>query len=102
MSPKKRYLKTKKVGKGTFKLPREAVQSPARVCVVGDFNDWDQGAHPMKKLKSGDYSVTIDLEAGREYRYRYLIDGRVWENDWEADRYEPSPFADADNSVVEV
>ena len=25
-----------------------------------------------------------------------------WENDWQADRYEPSPYLDSDNSVVTV
>jgi hypothetical protein len=53
-------------------------------------------------LKTGDHTITIDLATGKEYRYRYLIDGVQWENDWQADRYEPSPYLDSDNSVVTV
>ena len=54
----------------------------------------------MKKQKSGAFSVKLTLESGREYQFRYLIDGKKWENDWKADKYVPAPFSDAENSVV--
>ena len=72
------------------------------VSVVGDFNNWNISAHPMRKLKSGDYTVTLDLEPGREYQFRYFIDESKWDNDWNADKYIQSPFAGHDNSVVIV
>jgi hypothetical protein len=56
----------------------------------------------LKKLKDGTFSVTVNLESDREYQFRYLIDDSIWENDWEADKYVPSPFGNADNSVVVV
>jgi hypothetical protein len=31
-----------------------------------------------------------------------MIDDKIWENDWEADAYVPSPVSIADNSVVQV
>jgi 1,4-alpha-glucan branching enzyme len=102
MSVSKRYLRTKPVGKVTFRLPKEAVKSAKQVFLVGEFNGWNATATPMKKLKNGDFTVTVDLEAGREYQYRYLIDGLIWENDWKADKYAPSPYAQVDNSVVIV
>jgi 1,4-alpha-glucan branching enzyme len=102
MGTTKRYLKSKPVGKVTFKLPKAAVPSGQKVHLVGDFNGWDPKATPMKKLKNGDFTVTVDLGAGREYEYRFLIDGKIWENDWEADRYTPSQVANVDNSVVVV
>ncbi len=102
MSVKKRYLKSKPVGKVTFKLSREATRSAKVVHIVGEFNGWDPEATPMTRLKNGDYSVTLDLETGREYHYRFLIDGQAWENDWEAERYAPSPYGGVENSVVEV
>jgi hypothetical protein len=46
--------------------------------------------------------MQIDLQAGREYQFRYLIDDTRWENDPKADRYAKSPFGDSDNSVVIV
>lgn len=102
MSVKKQYLKTKPVCKTTFRLPKEAVPNAKRVHVVGEFNNWDIYATPMKKLKGGDFTVTLDLESGREYQYRYLIDEVTWENDWDADKYVPSAYGNCENSVVIV
>lgn len=86
----------------TFRLPRIAAPEAETVSVVGEFNSWDIHATPMKKLKKGDFTITLDLQPGREYQFRYLIDGSVWENDWNADRYVRSPYGDSDNSVVLV
>lgn len=102
MGPHKRNLKTKNVSKVTFCLPAEAAPEAQTVFLVGDFNGWDSNATPMGRLKSGEFKVTLDLEPGREYEYRYLIDGRVWENDWAADNYRPAGIPGAENSVVAV
>jgi hypothetical protein len=51
----------------------------------------------MKKMKNGSFTITLDLEPGREYQFRYLIDDVVWENDWNADKYTKSPYGDSDN-----
>lgn len=102
MSIKKRVLKSKPVSKVTFKLSKEAAKASAQASLVGEFNDWDYGATPMKRLKNGSFTVTIDLENGREYRFRYLLDNQLWENDWEADNYEYCRFANCDNSIVTV
>jgi 1,4-alpha-glucan branching enzyme len=99
---KKQYLKTRNACKVTFKLPKAAATDAKSVSVVGDFNNWNISAHPMRKLKSGDYTVTLDLEPGREYQFRYFIDESKWDNDWNADKYVQSPFAGNDNSVVIV
>jgi 1,4-alpha-glucan branching enzyme len=92
------YLRGKHVCKATFKLPKVAAPDAKCVCVVGDFNNWSIHANPMKKLKNGDYTITLDLEPGREYQFRYLIDESRWENDWNADKYVKSCYGD--NSVV--
>lgn len=97
---KKTYLKTKNACNVTFKLPKPAAPGATRVALVGDFNNWDVNAHPMKRLRNGDFTVTVQLEPGREYAFRYLIDDVRWENDWDADKYVKSPYGDSDNSVV--
>jgi hypothetical protein len=56
----------------------------------------------MKRLKSGDFTICLELEPGRRYQYRYLIDDSRWENDWQADSYVASPYGDSENSVVIV
>jgi macrodomain Ter protein organizer (MatP/YcbG family) len=83
----------------TLRLPKEAVGDADGVAVVGDFNNWDKEAMPMKRHRSGDFEITIALPAGREYRFRYLIDGSRWENDWCADSYYPNSYG-CDDSVL--
>jgi 1,4-alpha-glucan branching enzyme len=96
---KKQYLKSGGECKVTFSLPRDAAPDARKITVVGDFNNWDMKATPMKKLKNGNFTATLKLDAGKDYRFRYLIDGKKWENDWAADRYEPNPYF-CDDSVV--
>ena len=96
---KKTYNKSGRTCRVTFELPAEAEAKSA--CLVGEFNDWDPNAHPMKKRKDGRLSTTVTLEAGREYRFRYWLGSGRWENDWDADAYVPNPFGGED-SVVEI
>lgn len=102
MSLNKRYLKTRPMGKVTFRLPAGAADGADDVFLVGDFNDWDPAATPMQRLKSGAFTVTVDLEPGRDYAFRYLLSDGRWANDGEADCYQPSGFPDAENSIVSV
>jgi len=97
---KKQYVKGKHECNVTFRLPRGAAGDASAVTVVGDFNGWDMAATPMKKLKDGSFSVTVKLPADKEYRFKYLIDGTRWENDWHADRYVPNAFSGEDSVVT--
>ena len=95
---KKQQLKSKSVCKVSFTLP-EAIKAETAY-LVGDFNNWDEKTTLMKKpKKNGQFTVTLDLEKGREYQFRYLVNGTEWHNDWHADKYVPNPFS-GDNSVV--
>ena len=96
---KKSYSKTGRICRVTFKLPAEVGANTVALC--GDFNEWNESSHPMKKLKDGSFSATASLESGGTYRFRYLVDGERWENDWEADEYLPNDFG-SDDSVVKV
>jgi hypothetical protein len=55
----------------------------------------------MRRDADGGFSLTIELEPGRAYRFRYLLDGDRWENDWAADAYVPNEFG-ADDSLVDL
>ncbi len=66
--------------------------------LVGDFNNWDTHATPLH-LNEDSWSVTLELEAGKTYQYRYLINDTEWCNDWRADSYAPNDLG-GDNSVV--
>lgn len=100
VSIKKQYLKSGPTCRVTFTLPKAATAEAQGVALVGDFNNWDREATPMKRLKDGSFSITLDLQRDREYRFRYLIDGNRWENDWYADRYEKNRYGDDDSVVV--
>jgi len=50
------------------------------VYVMGNFNDWNDSRHPMKKGKNGMWSVDITLAPG-EYEFLYFIDRRAWKTD---------------------
>jgi 1,4-alpha-glucan branching enzyme len=102
MALKRQYLKNKPLCKVTFRLPKAAAQGAKNVNIVGEFNEWNIYATPMKRLKNGDFTLTMNLDINKEYQYRYLIDEMVWENDWQADKYVPSPYGDCENSVVVI
>jgi hypothetical protein len=102
MGIEKKYLKRRNVCKVTFRLSKTAAPDAKSVCIVGDFNDWNIHANRMKKQKNGGYTIKLELQPGKEYQFRYLIDGFRWENDWNADRYVRSPYGGSDNSVIMV
>ena len=81
-----------------FSLPPEV--EAEKVVVSGEFNGWSANL-PMKRIKSGEWRASVALDPGRRYRFRYLLDGVRWENDWAADDYESNPFG-SDDSVVSV
>ena len=99
MSPKRHYATSENLCKVTFRLPKEAAHNAKTATVLGDFNNWDPTEHKMRKLKNGDFTLTLDLPCNREYSFRYLIDTNRWEDDWFADRYVPYESS-ADNSVL--
>ena len=60
---------------------RLAAPASSRVAVVGDFNDWDPAATPLRPAGDGDtWIVELRLKPGR-YHYTFLIDGRRWARD---------------------
>lgn len=102
MSIEKKYLKSKEVCKVTFVIPTAESGDAATAFLVGEFNDWDTSSLPMKKLKDGTFKLTVDLRAGQEYQFRYLLDGERWENDGSADKYAYCSFGNCDNSIIQI
>ena len=68
----------------TFVLP--AAEPAGAVSVVGDFNDWNPYAHPLRKRANGVRSAVVTLPAGTTLRFRYLAQGGVWFDDDTAER----------------
>ena len=95
---KKNFSKTGETCRVTFKLPADVQAESASL--LGEFNEWDASATPMKQLKDGSFSATVSLSAERPYRFRYLLDGERRENDWAADDYQPNAFGTEDSIIL--
>lgn len=94
---KKRIMRTRNSVKVSFYTAR--IKAAESVHLVGDFNNWDETATPMKPLKSGQFTAVLYLEPERDYEFRYLVNGEEWHNDWQADRYAPNIHG-SENGVV--
>ncbi len=95
---KKKYSPKGKSCQVTFELPAEVEAEIVSLC--GDFNEWDEGHNTMKRRKDGSFEIKVSLKPGNEYRYRYLLDGKKWENDWNADKYVVNAHGTEDSVVV--
>lgn len=100
---KKTYIKSREVWKVIFELPKTECPQGIKarnVSLAGDFNNWRKKATPMT-LKKDAYTTTLELEPGHEYQFRYLINGKVWCNDWHADAYVHNTFG-SDNCIANL
>jgi 1,4-alpha-glucan branching enzyme len=68
--------------KVTFSIPIDWLDRDASV--VGDFNDWDPGAMPLRK-KGAVRRASVVLQPGRAYAFRYLDSLGRWYDDPAAD-----------------
>ena len=46
------------------------------VTLVGDFNHWQPGAHPMNRHVDGSWQLSVPLGHGH-HRYAFLVDGEL-------------------------
>lgn len=69
------------------------------VYLVGDFNQWDASAKPMKRSKDGTFRASIRLPRG-QHQYKFVIDGR-WTIDETAEAQVANPYGTY-NSMVKV
>jgi len=56
----------------------------------------------MKRLKTGAFTATVELEIGRSYKFRYLLGLSHWENDSGADDDVSSSYAGSHNSLIRL
>ena len=87
----------KQMARVTFTLPDGIWAN--MIYLVGDFNEWDRRSHPFQHDAAGQWTLTIDLEIGHAYQFRYLCDYDHWLNDPQADAYVVNPHG-SDNFVI--
>ncbi len=96
MAITKQYLKSKPICKVTFSVEASEANN---VSVAGEFNEWNTEATVLKKLKNGSFKGSINLPKDSQFQFKYVVDGQ-WTNETEADGYQWSDFASAENSVI--
>jgi len=95
---KKQEIKNSTDVKVTFTVDGDNVNLPASV--VGDFNEWNSEALPLKKRSNGSSSANVTLTAGQSYRFRYVSADGVWFNDDAADAYAEGDAGETDCLIV--
>ncbi len=45
-----------------------------RVCIIGDFNEWNPSSHPMERQVDGSWFLQVPLTHGH-HRYLLVVDG---------------------------
>lgn len=103
MATSKIYSQDKKVCRVTFTLPKEVCENFEEISVVGDFNNWDPYHDKFShRHPDGSSSIELVLDAGNEFKFRYLCDGATWLNEPEADAEVLTYYGDSKNSVIVV
>ena len=49
--------------------------------MVGNFNDWNPTAHPLRARANRTRSAAVTVQAGTTLHFRYLAEGGVWFDD---------------------
>jgi 1,4-alpha-glucan branching enzyme len=70
-----------------------------KVCIAGQFNDWNTKSMPMRKSKDGSWKFKMKLPGGK-HEYRYFVDGE-WAQDVSGAEMIPNQFGTS-NCVVNV
>jgi len=75
-------------------------QDARRVTVVGEFNEWDEDATPLRRRRDGLWKTVVDLAPG-EWRYLFVVDGE-WIRDPDNPVVGRDPSAVGETSVIRV
>ena len=66
----------------TFTLPAANIIGASECVLLGEFNNWnlEEGVY-LKKQADGSMTAEVELTAGKDYQYRYLLSNGRWVND---------------------
>ena len=66
----------------TFTLPAANIIGASKCVLLGEFNNWnlEEGVY-LKKQADGSMTAEVELTAGQDYQYRYLLSNGRWVND---------------------
>lgn len=96
---KKQFVKTRKVTKLTFELPKDIEFD--NIHLLAEFNNWQPVA--FERLKNGKWKLVQEVSAAGAYEFRYMSkqgEGYHFFNDDNADQQVANPLGTT-NSVIE-
>jgi predicted flap endonuclease-1-like 5' DNA nuclease len=97
---KQKFIMATKV---TFTLSAEVVAEATSGLLLGEFNNWDyNNGISLKKQKDGSMKASADLEAGKTYQYRYLLNDGRWVNDHNAEQFIYAEGFHVENCLINV
>lgn len=70
-----------------------------RIFLTGDFNDWEENELPLRQDRNGVWKAVLDLPVGRQYEFRYIIDGQ-WRTDSHADGFASNMYGSQNSLVI--
>lgn len=91
----KRFFKTKDEAEVTFEFSHPEAE---QVCLLAEFNDWQPVNMTLNK-KQGVFKYKQRLPVDKQFHFRYLINGKLWDNDSQADDYAANTFG-TQNGIV--
>ena len=66
----------------TFTLPAANIIGAEECVLLGEFNNWNlEKGFYLQKQADGSMTTEVELGAGRDYQYRYLLSNGRWVND---------------------
>jgi len=71
----------RKVGKVRVTFTMPAMDGCDCLYLVGRFNEWNESVYRMQRADDGTWSLTLELESGREFQYRFRTNDGRWLND---------------------
>ncbi len=83
----------------TFVLPPD--HAHGKTSVVGDFNDWDPYANPLRRRSNQTFSTAITVRRGKRIHFRYLGKDGQWFDEPDSDRFQATGQGTID-CVLEV
>lgn len=77
-----------------------AAPHASSVALVGDFNNWDPGATPLRAASTGGvWSVEVPVSPGR-HLYAFVVDGKVWRPDPAAPKATGEDFGEPNSALT--
>ena len=66
----------------TFTLPAANIIGADECVLLGEFNNWNlEEGYYLQKQANGSMTAEVELAAGKDYQYRYLLSNGRWVND---------------------